>query len=80
MTPLQQIIAELKTELSMRRKVWRKIHGSQDQFIEIEHQRRYNVMVMMLELMEAQTDRELNLLIDRVRRNKEAAAAQTSLF
>ena len=52
MTPQQQIIAELKTELAMRRKVWRKIAGSQDQFIEI----------------------------DRVRRNKEAATAQTSLF
>lgn len=79
-TPQQQVVTELKTELEMRRKVWRRVAGSKDQFIDPEHQRRYNLMVLMLDLYSIQTDREFNLLIDRLRRKEEAETAQTTLF
>lgn len=76
----QQIIAELKTELEMRRKVWRKVPGSRDQFIDPEHERRYAIMLLMLELATVQTDREFLTLTDRLNRQKEAETAQNTLF
>jgi 2-keto-3-deoxy-galactonokinase len=73
-------IAELQTENGMRRKVWKRIPGSHAEFVDMEHQRRYTQTTEMQEFFQAMTDREFYNVIDRIRRDKEAKAAQTSIF
>lgn len=64
------IIAELKTELTMRRKVWKRITGSQDRFIDASHQRRYNVMNDTLLVLEAMTSREFEAIVARMKQEE----------
>jgi hypothetical protein len=64
------IIAELKTELTMRRKVWKRITGSQDRFIDASHQRRYNVMNDTLLVLEAMTSREFEAINARMKQEE----------
>tara|TARA_R110000868_G_scaffold50477_2_gene161304 strand:+ start:599 stop:859 length:261 start_codon:yes stop_codon:yes gene_type:complete len=49
---LKAIEKEITTELKMRRKVWKRIPGMDDQFIDMDHQRRYNILVYLLVILE----------------------------
>lgn len=64
------IIAELKTELAMRRKVWKRITGSQDRFIDASHQRRYNVLNDALLVLETMTSREFEAIVARMKQEE----------
>ena len=64
------IIAELKTELAMRRKVWKRVTGSQDRFINAGHQRRYNVLNDCLAVLEAMTSREFEAIVARMKQEE----------
>ena len=52
----KKIIAEIKTELAMRRKVWPRIYQQSEQFVKPEHQSRYNILKECLAFFEAMTD------------------------
>ena len=73
-------ITELKTEAAMRRKVWRRIPGSQAEFLDTEHVHRYRKIMEMIDFFDAMTDREFYLINERVDRQKKEKAAQSSLF
>jgi len=64
------IIAEVKTELGMRRKVWKRVTGSQDRFIDPSHQRRYDTMNDLLSVMEAMTSREFEAINARMAKSE----------
>ena len=74
------LINELSTEMAFRRKVWRKVPGSQEQFMEDDHNRRYQATRDMKAIFEAMTDMEFQKIAERVRRKEEEALAQTRLF
>lgn len=52
----KKIIAEIKTELTMRRKVWPRIYQQSEEFIKPEHQSRYNILKECLAFFDAMTD------------------------
>jgi hypothetical protein len=56
----KKIIAEIKTELSMRRKVWPKIYGEVDRFVKIEHQERYDLLTKAKRIFEQMTDADFS--------------------
>ena len=64
------LIAEIKTELLLRRKVWKRVTGSQDRFIDSQHQRRYDIMAELLAVMEAMTSREFEAIKDRMKQEE----------
>lgn len=41
---LQEIRKEIRRELEMRRKVWQTVSGMPEQFISMEHQRKYDIL------------------------------------
>lgn len=55
-------ITEIKTELGMRRQVWRKVteKGGEIRFLSDDHQRRYKAMEDMMKVFSAMTDAEVN--------------------
>jgi hypothetical protein len=73
-------INELGTEMHFRRKVWRKVPGSQEQFMEDVYNRRYQITRDMLAVFECMTDMEFSKFAERVSRKEAEALAQTSLF
>lgn len=73
-------ITELSIEMGFRRKVWRKVPGSQEQFMEQDHNHRYQTTRDMKVFFEAMTDQEFQKINERIRRNEVDALAQTSLF
>ena len=64
------LIAEIKSELAMRRKVWKRVTGSQDRFIDEAHQRRYNTMNDVLSVLEAMTSREFEVIKARMKQEE----------
>ncbi len=52
----KKIIAEIKTELAMRRKVWPRIYQQVEEFVKPEHQSRYNILKECLAFFEKMTD------------------------
>jgi hypothetical protein len=64
------LIAEIKTELGMRRKVWKRVTGSQDRFIDPSHQRRYDTLNDLLAVMEAMTSREFEVISARMKQEE----------
>lgn len=74
-------IAELKTELSYSRKVYRNVPGKKERFIESKKQERYDVMKGLLEALGAMTDAEFNKFTQRAaRKEKDAAQQPPTLF
>ena len=72
----KKFISELNTELGMRRKVWEKTTDHQTKkitFVDMEHQRRYDILALLGEVLELMTDAEVNKFYERVER----ARAQT---
>jgi len=70
MTSRSNLIAEIKTELTMRRKVWKRVTGSQDRFIDPSHQRRYDILSNLLAVMEAMTSREFEAINARMKQEE----------
>lgn len=66
-----KFIEELKRENAMRRKVWRRVRGSEAEFIESDHQKQYNQTAQMQEFFEAMTDLEFYKVNERIARQKE---------
>lgn len=50
---LKEIEKELTTELKMRRKVWQKVPGFDDAFLDMTHQRRYDILTYLLVILES---------------------------
>lgn len=67
----KKFISEINTELEMRRKVW---HGIIDRntnkvtFASLDHERRYNILALLGEVLEQMTDAEVNKFYERVER------------
>lgn len=49
---LKTLERELVTELKMRRKVWRRLPGCDDRFVDQALQRRYDILLKLLEVVE----------------------------
>lgn len=76
LTIRKKFISEVNTELGMRRQVWQKITDAATKtfiFVDREHQRRYDILVLLGEVLGQMTDAEVNLFYERVER----ARAQT---
>ena len=80
MTTLQGAINELKRELIMRRKVWRRVPGSLDQFLDQSHQNSYSAMVDVLAVLEQIGPKGWNDACVAIERKALDQQAQTSLF
>ena len=74
---LKSFIAELGKELAMRRTVWRVIPGTSHQFGSTEKQRRYDSMRLMEKVFKEMNTRELQTIVERIERKKEAASKST---
>lgn len=79
---LKSFTSELKLELSMRRKVWRVIPGTQHKFSNQEKQSRYNDMRLMQKVFEEMNTKELLTIIQRIERKRIEAEnpSQKKLF
>lgn len=70
-------IAELKNELTMRQKVWKRLPGARNnrdvKFMDIEHDRRYAAMLALLDVLEDMTDAEYNKFAERAKRRQDMA-------
>ena len=78
-----EMVAEIKIELTMRKKVWGNTIDRKTGtpfFSSQAHQARYNTMAAALELLEGITDTELQKLRANIERRKEEGQAQTTLF
>lgn len=49
---LEDIKAEIRRELKMRRQVWPRVTGMAESFISMEHQKRYNVLKQISEVLD----------------------------
>jgi hypothetical protein len=76
----QHQVTEVKAEQSARRSLWQRVPGTQNQFMSLEYQRRYDTMKSVLLVLEMMTDREFQTIKERIERHEAAAAAQTKLF
>lgn len=76
----KDFIAELSTELTMRRKVWQKIPGKSDQFTDFGHNLRYNLMLKMQDFFTVMTPQEFHTITERMARKAAESQAQTELF
>lgn len=77
---LQQQLTEVKAEQSARRNIWKRVPGTQAQFLNLEYQHRYDTMESVQLLLEMMTDREFQTIRERIKRHEAAAKAQTALF
>lgn len=78
-----EMVAEIKVELTMRKKVWQNTTDRQTGkpfFSTQSHQSRYDIMTQVLDLLEGITDVELQKLRANIERRKEEGKAQTTLF
>ena len=80
MTTLLDFIAELKLELTKRRQVWARIPGESVRFMDLEHQRRYEVLDDIKTFLEQMTPQEFAKVIDRIERKRTEAQNQYILF
>ena len=71
---------ELLTELGMRAKVWKRVPGTADRFMDMRQQQRYDIMDTIYEVLEIMTDAEWNQFIHRIATEEKAAQAQGELF
>lgn len=77
----KQFSRELKTELGMRRSVWRTYPGQDSKFIKFEQQTRYDLMILMKKVFDEMQPRELEKIVTRIlRKNQEAQIKQNNLF
>lgn len=76
----KDIIAEIKRELAMRRKVWPRIPQQEETFVSSDHQRQYNALKAALSAFEAMTPAEFQTITTRAERQRHEAEKQTSLF
>ncbi len=74
---LKSFIAELGKELAMRRTVWRVIPGTSHKFGSPEKQSRYDSMRLMEKVFKEMNTRELQTIVERIERKKEAARKST---
>lgn len=75
----KDFINEINTELNMRNRVWKRIPGTTE-FQDIEHDRRFKVLIELREFLSALTEKEYSTIIQRIERTKSDLAAQTTLF
>lgn len=77
---LKSFVAELGKELAMRRIVWRVIAGTSHLFGSSEKQNRYDSMRLMEKVFKEMNPRELQTIVERIVRKKEAAKSSSNLF
>lgn len=80
MSKRKTFVNEIEAELTMRRRVWQRVWGKADEFSDPEHQRRYNTLVSLNEMLRTMTDREVEEFMQRVERRKAEETSQQSLF
>ena len=72
----RKFLDEINKELSMRAKVWQRVcdrEANKYIFVDHEHQRRYDILKSLGDMLDLMTDPELNKIFERVER----ARAQT---
>lgn len=76
---LDDIKKEIRMDLQIRRKVWRKIPGS-DQFLDIEHQRRYDLLEKLHHVLDSITPIEWFRFVGRVEKKRKTENSIMTLF
>ncbi|PHN00669.1 hypothetical protein [Flavilitoribacter nigricans] len=76
----QDAIKEMSVENGYRPKVWRKASDKPIRFLSLEHQRRYEITMLLEQMLNTMTDREFEDLKKRVELNEQAKDAQGNLF
>lgn len=76
---LKKYIKELKLEINMRKKVWRRISGKEHKFIDITQQQRYNTMRLILKVLSEMSPNELEAIVKRIQ-SKSIQGKQQELF
>lgn len=76
----KEIITELKSELAMRRKVWKEIPGNPGHFASMEHTRRFAVLQNALTVFETMYGAEFQLITNRAERLRAEADKQGKMF
>lgn len=74
---LENARKEIRRELQMRRKVWKRIPGKDDRFVNPEHQNRYDILKDTLILLEGINNVELHMFKERFNAKK---VKQSKLF
>ena len=59
---LDEIKAEIRRELKMRRQVWPRVSGMAESFISMEHQRRYDILKQISEVLDYGKPEHYNIL------------------
>lgn len=70
---------EIGTELFMRERVWRMADKKNKRFANAEHQRRYDTLRYGGAIFDVMTDKEFQVLKERIDRRIEEAKAQQTL-
>ncbi|MEM6359956.1 MAG: hypothetical protein AAF731_07675 [Bacteroidota bacterium] len=78
---------EIRVEMRMRRKVWKMADRSNDRFVNFEHQRRFEIICLVGEVLDVMTEQEWRHFVQRVqsrkelkRKEEEALKNQQNLF
>lgn len=67
---LQSFVAEIKRELTMRRKVWPRVPDQKHRYTDLKNQSRYDDMRLMGKVFEEMTPRELETIVKRIQAKK----------
>lgn len=73
-------ISELNRELAMRRKVWQRLPGEKERFVNQDHQRQYDVLKNLLELLTISGETGWKEMEYRRAQKEQDEKAQQSLF
>lgn len=76
----QDLAKELATENKMRPKVWRKASDKPIRFVNLNHQRRFEISTLAEQIFAVMTDREYIDFLKRINEAQAAEDAQTSMF
>lgn len=75
------ILQELDREITIRRKVWRGYNAESGHvFYDTKHQKQYDRIVFAGDILEVMTDKEFQVLVERIERKKQLQSSQQSLF
>jgi len=78
-----EMLAEVNRELRMRRALWNTVKDQKTgaiSFVKLDHQKYYNQMESVKNMLEAMTATEFKTIADRIERQARDTENQTKLF
>jgi len=73
-------ISELEIQAVERRKDWKRVWGTTDQFSEPDKQKRYGTLQNLISMLNAMTDKEVESYFQRIERGEQDKKSIQSLF